>query len=148
MIADLTSTIEETTARNKDLTTQIASLEEEISENKASLDQATALRAKENGEWNQNEKDAISAIGNLKGAVTTLAKHNEGAAMLQRDALVQVTHMLRRQMKKQPNFIKDTVAPHQRRLVMNLLQEPEGMVSLVQQSAGSRSHAPGGGEIF
>merc|ERR1719247_202442 len=31
---------------------------------------------------------------------------------------------------------------------MNLLQKPEGMVSLLQQSAGSRSHSPGGGEIF
>merc|ERR1719421_726460 len=37
MIADATATIEETTARNKELTTQIASLKEEIAENTASL---------------------------------------------------------------------------------------------------------------
>merc|ERR1719174_2411698 len=31
---------------------------------------------------------------------------------------------------------------------MNLLQKPEGMVSLLQQPAGFQSYAPGGGEIF
>merc|ERR1719326_1664877 len=48
---------------------------------------------------------------------------------------------------KQPSFTQ-AVAPHQRDLLMKLLQRPDGMLSLLEQPAGFQSYAPASGEIF
>merc|ERR1719284_1482108 len=47
MITDYTAAIEETAAKNAQLTTDVAQLKKEIAENTAALEQATALRTKE-----------------------------------------------------------------------------------------------------
>merc|ERR1719199_2094886 len=98
MITDHTATIEETAAKNAQLTTDVAQLKKEIAENTAALEQATALRTKESGEFNTEEKDAIASIGSLKNAVMTLGKHNEGS-LVQREMLVQLTTFLRRHIQ-------------------------------------------------
>merc|ERR1719421_2514813 len=56
--------------------------------------------------------------------------------------------MLRRQLKARPGLLADAVAPHQRQTLMNVLQRPDGMLSLLQQPAGVQSYAPASGEIF
>merc|ERR1719355_316822 len=113
MITELTATIEESAAKESQCTTDVANLKSEIAKETAALEQATALRAKESAEFNTDEKDAIASITSLKGAVTTLSKHHEGSALLQRQALMQVTTMLRRQLKSQPRLLSGVVA-HQR----------------------------------
>merc|ERR1719262_1705185 len=55
--------------------------------------------------------------------------------------------MLRRQLQSRPASF-EAVTPHQRRLLMTLLQRPDGMLSLLQQPAGFQSYAPASGEIF
>merc|ERR1719183_640911 len=100
MITDYTATIEETAAKNAQLITDVAQLKKEVADNSASLDQATALRTKEGGEFQTDEKDAIASIGSLKNAVMTLGKHNEGSSLLQREMLVHLTTMLRRHIKE------------------------------------------------
>merc|ERR1719163_1595503 len=140
--------IEETAAKNAQLTTDVAQLKKEIAENTAALDQATALRTKENGEFNDDEKDSIASIGSLKNAVMTLGKHNEGSSLMQRETLVQLTTMLRRHMKENTALFSGAVAPHQRQMLMNLLQRPDGMLSLLQESQGAPAYAPASGEIF
>merc|ERR550537_1638202 len=89
LISDLTAAIEEYTAKDKQLTTDIANLETEIAANKKALDEAAGVRAKELAEFNQDEKDMIASIGSLKGAVVTLGKHNSASALVQREALMQ-----------------------------------------------------------
>merc|ERR1719321_1444080 len=49
MITDYTAAIEETAAKDAQLTTDVAQLKKEIAANTAALEQATALRTKENG---------------------------------------------------------------------------------------------------
>merc|ERR1719262_316968 len=55
--------------------------------------------------------------------------------------------MLRRQLQSRPALLSAT-APHQRRMLMTVLQRPDGMLSLLQQPAGFQSYAPASGEIF
>merc|ERR1719407_362377 len=148
MITDYTAAIEETAAKNAQLTTDVAQLKKEIAENTAALEQATALRTKESGEFNTEEKDAIASIGSLKNAVMTLGKHNEGSSLVQRETLVQLTTMLRRHMTENTAVVAGAVAPHQRQMLMNLLQRPDGMLSLLQESQGAPAYAPASGEIF
>merc|ERR1719321_2434416 len=56
--------------------------------------------------------------------------------------------MLRLKMKTHPELMRRAVPPHQRRVLMTLLQKPEGMLSLIQAPAGFQSYAPASGEIF
>merc|ERR1719183_769111 len=97
MIKDLTSSIAEFTARDQHLTTEIATAKSDIEKTKKALEEASALRAKELAEFNQDEKDVIQSIGGLKGALTNLQKANGGASsLLQRQALLRVSQVLRR----------------------------------------------------
>merc|ERR1719191_514850 len=79
----LTAAIEELTANSARLNTEIANLNKEVGKNQRALDQATALRAKNNAEFVAEEKDMLQSIGSMKGAVVALSKHNKGAALLQ-----------------------------------------------------------------
>merc|ERR1719171_1202049 len=58
-IADLTAAIEELTANSARLNTEIANLEKEVAKNQGALDTATALRAKQLAEFNEEEKDML-----------------------------------------------------------------------------------------
>merc|ERR1719387_1519775 len=77
VIKELTATIESNTAKGKQLETDIKNLKAETAANTAALEEATAVREKELAEFNQNEKDTISALQSLKGALVTLGKHNK-----------------------------------------------------------------------
>merc|ERR550514_1339531 len=145
-ISDSTAAIEEFAAKTSQLTTDIEALKKEIAANTAALEEATGLRTKDNAEFNTNEKDAIASISSLKSAVVTLGKHHEGSSLLQRQTLMQLTTMLRRHLQTKPALLSETMAPHQRQVLMTLLQRPDGMLSLMQQPAGFQSYASG--EIF
>jgi len=81
-IADLEANIEMLTARSKELNTKIKELEAEVASDKASLAEASALRAKQLKEFQSMELDNIAALENLKAAVVVLGKH-QGAAFPQ-----------------------------------------------------------------
>merc|ERR1719359_1393694 len=74
-IEDLTNRIEELTALSARLNTEIKNLENEIKENQEALDTATAIREKQLAEFQAEEKDLLESISALKGAITTLSKH-------------------------------------------------------------------------
>merc|ERR1719327_2238600 len=153
MIKELTATIEANTAKGKQLDTDIKNLKAETAANTAALEEATAVREKELAEFNQNEKDTISALQSLKGALVTLGKHNKGSAFIQKEALSHLTHTLRSHLNSKPSLMTHAVAPHQRRLLLSLLQQPEGFVSLLQQvpgmdASGATSYNSQSGEIF
>jgi len=75
-ISELTATIEELTAKDAELESSIKELEAEVAANKKTLDEATAMREKEQKEFHGGETDSIQAIENLKAALTVLAKHH------------------------------------------------------------------------
>jgi chromosome segregation ATPase len=75
-IADLEASIKEYTAKYAMLGQEIANLKKDIAENMASLEAATAQREKEAAEFHKGETDSIQALGQLKGAVTILSRHN------------------------------------------------------------------------
>jgi len=79
---ELSSDIERRSARFGELSTEIAQLKDQIDQDSASLDEATALREKAAAEFKQEEKDLVQAITNLKNAVAVLAKH-QGGSLLQ-----------------------------------------------------------------
>merc|ERR1719162_992546 len=81
-IEDLGVKIEELTARSGKLGVEIKNLEKEVAKNQAALDKAQEIRAKQQGEFNDEEKDLLGSISALKGALTVLQKHN-GAALIQ-----------------------------------------------------------------
>merc|ERR1719262_707077 len=51
-------------------------------------------------------------------------------------------------MKEKTALFAGAVAPHQRQMLMNLLQRPDGMLSLLQQTADAPAYAPASGEVF
>ena len=75
-IQDLEASIKEYTAKYAQLGEEISHLKKDIAENMASLEAATAVRAKEAAEFHTGETDSIQALGQLKGAVTILSRHN------------------------------------------------------------------------
>jgi len=74
-IDELESKIESLTARSSELATTIEELNAQYAADKKALDEATALREKQLGEFHGMEKDSIQALENLKAAIEVLAKH-------------------------------------------------------------------------
>ncbi len=68
-ITDLVALIEEKAARSAELETQIEQLKKEIGEESEAMDQATAMREKEAGEFRQEEKDLVQAMHRSTGLV-------------------------------------------------------------------------------
>jgi len=127
--ADLNSAIEMLTAKDQQLTTDIAELKRQIAEDEDALASSTSLRAKEAEEFHQNEMDSIQAVGNLKAAVVALQKHHGEA--LSQEAMLQLQQVL-----------------NSRRTFTNT----KVLASLLQESTSStmyvRDAAPASGAIF
>jgi hypothetical protein len=90
---DLSAEIESRAARFGSVSTEIEAMKKQIVEDKAALEQATAIREKEAAAFRGNEKDTVQAIANLKNAVGVLKKHQggdsnkiSGSAFIQMDA--------------------------------------------------------------
>merc|ERR1719463_344464 len=75
-IKELLATIEELTGLSLQLQKEIKDLEGEVAKEQGAMDQATAMRFKELGEFNGEEKDALEAISALKAAIEVLSKQN------------------------------------------------------------------------
>lgn len=110
-IAQLTSAIQEYTARAGELTVDIKQTRTDLAANKEALAAATAQRRKESSTFTSEEKDAIQAVSALKGAITVLKRHNS----LNQESLVEV----RKLMNKYSDFL-----PAQRRELSGFLQQP------------------------
>merc|ERR1719327_689428 len=94
MSASLTASIEKNTALASTRETEIAGLTDEAASLTKALEEAKALREKENDEFNANEKDLIQSIGSLKNAVRQLGK-SQGEQPAE-ELLLQVQHVLKR----------------------------------------------------
>jgi len=135
-INQLTANIEEYTATVARLKTEIKNLEKEVDENQKALDTATAIRRKEVGEMNEEEKDLIKSIRALKSAIVALSKHHE--SMIQEGSLKDIASLLDQQIKQHGDKLSGVLTQSQKSLVHSFLQAPGGF----------KSHSSQSGQIF
>merc|ERR1719460_2235542 len=83
---ELTAEIAERAARFGEQETEIARLKDQISEDTASLKEATSIREAEAAKFYETNKDLVQSITNVKNAVNILSKHNKGSSFIQLDA--------------------------------------------------------------
>merc|ERR1719311_70618 len=149
--ASLTASIEKNMALASTRETEIAALTDEVAALTKALEEAKALREKQNDEFNSTEKDLIQSIHSLKNAVMQLGKTQgeqpaEELLQKQQDSLLQVEHAL----KRIPKIAVQAVAPHLRSQVQELLRAPRRGLSLLQQPppGGASNYEPQSGAIF
>merc|ERR1719284_1391449 len=128
--SQLAAAIEEAKALASTRETEIGQLTSDVASLEKALTEAAAIREKENAEFTVNEKDLTASITSLAGAVKQLGNAHGGASLLQRQqqSLLQVTHVLRRHR----SLAEESVAPHLRSQVREMLQAPSGAISLLQ----------------
>jgi uncharacterized small protein (DUF1192 family) len=138
MIEGLGSDIDGLTSRTAQLEETIASLKQEIAKNDAALRKADAMRQKDLGEFNADEKDMMQSIQALSNAVTVLSKHHE--SFLQSDSAANEVSSAERQLKAAllHTLSKAHLSKSGRSQVEAFLQQP----------AGFQSYAPASGQIF
>merc|ERR1712137_1222451 len=146
-IADLTVKIEELTAASARLNTEIKNLEKEVAENQEALDQATAIREKEMGEFNAEEKDLLQSISALKAAITVLSKHHGGALLqIPKGHLETIAQTVQYQMQKHSSLLQGVLTHTERRAVAAFVQSPQDYFDA--SPTFKQSYAPQSGEIF
>jgi len=163
-ISDLTSRVEELTAKSSELNTVIDQLGKEIDANKEALDKATAIRTKQQAEFNSEEKDLLSSISALKFSVQTLGKNRE--SLLQQPhnhVAATIAASVKSAMKKHASMLSGVFTHRERRAVTAFLQgaqapddqlpddlfgSDEPKLSLTEAKASAPEYAPQGGEIF
>jgi hypothetical protein len=76
--AELVTAIEVSTQQKTVLTTQLASLNTEVTKNTESMNQMTQLRSNDKGSFQNSEKETMLAIASLRSAISVLkAKYDE-----------------------------------------------------------------------
>jgi chromosome segregation ATPase len=86
---ELEAEIQERAAKFGEDATEIDRLKEQISEDTASLKEATSIRENEAAKFRATNKDLVQSITNVKNAIQILSKHNSAASsFVQLDASV------------------------------------------------------------
>jgi uncharacterized protein YifN (PemK superfamily) len=132
-ITDLMTSSQEFIAKAAQLEVDIAQQKKEVAQNKKALDEATGIRANEQEEFRNDEKDMISSISSLSRAVGTLSTQHSAA--LNQQYMKQISQMMNKHMKRFPQLMKQAILPHQRKHV----------TAFVQNAA---SYDPASGQIF
>jgi chromosome segregation ATPase len=139
-IEDLNVQIEELTAASARLNTEIKTLEGEVNKNQGALGQANEMRMKDQGEFNEEEKDLLQSISALNSAIIVLSKHHAaGAAFLQmsQSQMQQISTSLQKVMKHKDD-LDGVILPSDKRKVM----------AFIQQAPSAGSYAPASGQIL
>jgi len=139
-VTDLGAAIEEYTAKSAQLKVDIENLKTEVAEKSSGLEEATSIREKESNEFYTKEKEAIANIGSIKGAVMTLSKTQDGAALPQ-ESLIQIKHVLRHNRAR---MTRHNAALKGMSLLQTGDQDDEDVTALLQESG----EAPQSGAIF
>lgn len=156
-ITQLETVIEETVARSARLGAEIKNHEEDLVKSQKSLDEETAIRAKQAEEFHGEEKLMLENIRALDSAIVVLSKHHSGAASSLLDngdsgEVAQAVRLARSMMQSHEMMLLDAISPDQRRLIMafpQLHQEPgPGTGYVGQQPTFKQSYAPQSSEIF
>jgi len=82
LMSSLESDIKAKSAKMGELETEIGATKDQIAADTESLKKATAIREKEAGEFNAEEKDMLQVLTNLKNAIAILGKHHSSFLQL------------------------------------------------------------------
>jgi len=125
-IETLSHAIEDLSANSARLNAEIANLDKEVAKNEESLESATALRKKQLAEFTAEEKDMLTSLTSLKGAVVALAKHHESAflqvSQTARESMVMNAAVAIKHAFEKHSHLLAWVTPHQRKIVNSFLQ--------------------------
>jgi chromosome segregation ATPase len=116
-IDGLTADIDEYGAKSAELKSTIERLKKEIEDDQEALDTATAIRAKENGEFSASEKELMESISSVTAAVSQLSKHN---SFLQVASSSSPLKGIQAALSKHATVL----APPQRRTLASFLAQP------------------------
>lgn len=133
-ITDLMTNSQEFIAKAAQLEVDIQQLTKEVSQNKKGLGEATGIRAKEQEEFRNDEKDMIGSISSLSRAVNTLSTQHSAA--LNQQYMKQISQMMNKHMKRFPQLVKQAVLPHQRKQFASFVQDAKS------------AYDPASGQIF
>lgn len=111
-IADLTTTIESTSASSGRLKTEIANEESDLAKSDKALGQLVAMRKKQATEFNGEEKDMLQSISALDSAIVVLSKHHGGGEA----ALATIAQL----MKTHEAFLQGSITPHQKKAFLQV----------------------------
>jgi hypothetical protein len=128
-IDGLVADIGKHSGKSAELSATIKQVERELQANTEALDTATEVRAKENAEFNENEKDLMQSIGALKNAVLVLSKHHSPSFL---------------QSSEQVRDVVQTVLSQTRKSA----QKHKLAALLAQPNANAGSYVPASGQIF
>jgi chromosome segregation ATPase len=165
-IIDLQSKIEEYAGASARLKVEIEALEKEIAKNVKSLEVATAMREKQAAEFTAEEKDMLQCVKALKDAITVLSKHHPGGASASLlapqpptsfelpSSMKEVVNIMKHQISKHGDLIRETLSLEQRKILGAMLQEP-ALLTVSQpedyfdaEHTMSQAYAPQSGQIF
>jgi len=125
-VEDLSHAIEDLSANSARLNAEIGNLNAEVAKNEEALESATALRKKQLAEFNVEEKDMLTSLTSLKGAVVALSKHHTSflqTSLSAKESLMMTTAVsIQHQLKKHHNLLAEVITPHQRKVVESFLQ--------------------------
>jgi polyhydroxyalkanoate synthesis regulator phasin len=128
-IESLNSVIQFETAAVAEYTEQSSALMAQLEKTKNALAQATELRKKALSEFNAEEKDLLSSIASVKGAIIALSKHHSASFLQESGSALEETRkiaaMLQYQLHTHSDMLSEVITPHQRKAVASLLQSPD-----------------------
>merc|ERR1719316_22571 len=116
------------------------------------LDGATALRSKQLGEFNEEEKDMLNSIGSLKSAVTTLGKVNSFLQKTKKaedkdGKLLEVAAMLQHMLRTHKDLLAEVISPHDKHMMDSFMQAPDTYF-LDASSEMQQTYAPQSDKLF
>ena len=126
-IASLTASIEAGTAKSAELKTTLAKLAKSIAKSRESLDSATALRSKEEGEFTSEEAELSASLSSVSNAVDALAAQN---------SFLQVKTEVHSGVRAALFGGAEKLSPKQKAALERFLQQPAGYNSYNSRSGG------------
>merc|ERR1719502_1054385 len=102
---------------------EIADLAREISENEASQAKATAIREKENGDYQADKAEMEQAIGSLEKAITVLAGAGTKGELMQVKKDMKMLEIASG-VKKAVDALPNELSPHHMSLLSKFMQDP------------------------
>jgi len=126
-VEDLSHAIEDLSANSARLNAEIGGLNKEVAQNEEALESATALRKKQLAEFNVEEKDMLTSITSLKGAVVALSKNHESSFLQvtasEKERMFSGAALsIQKMLAKHRELLAEVITPHQRRIVTSFLQ--------------------------
>jgi len=137
-ITDLNAAVPEYAAKAAQLDVDIKQLAKDLGIATTALEEATGIREKEHAEFLLAEKDMISNIASLKGAVGVMSKVAAGAALNQ-ETMGQIQGLLKKNMQHHRVLLQGLTST-QHKVVYSFIQSKPA--AMLQQTRGKRSAAP------